>query len=208
MRTDAMTVALAVASSLGLAACTSHVTVAPSELPALANASPGPSGPFPTITTKDGARKVVYGQLETVTVKRKGAAALVYPAPIRSAVLGDRLIVRTRDDQREIPLAEITEVQASYDDYLVRDRVAGGVLVGTGMPIFVSGVVMGALGLTNKELHGGAGAVVSLAGLGIAGIGLVMMLPGMQLAKSKPKKPPEPGQANVAIGPGGIRVGF
>ena len=157
-RTKAMTVALALSSSLGLAACTSHVTLAPAELPALANASPGPSGPFPTITTKDGARKVVYGQLETVTVLRKDAASLVYPAPIRAAALGDRLVVRTRDDQREIPLAEITEVRASYDDYLVRDRVAGGVLVGTGMPIFVSGVVMGALGLTNKELSGGAGA--------------------------------------------------
>ncbi|MDC0744447.1 hypothetical protein [Polyangium mundeleinium] len=198
------------ASSLGLAACTSHVTLAPADLPALANASPGPSGPFPTITTKDGTQKVVYGRLETVTLLRKGAAALVYPAPIRAVALGDRLVVRTRDDQREIPFAEITEVRVSYDDYLVRDRVAGGVLLGTGMPIFVSGVVMGALGLTNKELSGGAGAVVSLAGLGIAGLGLVMMLPGMQLAKSKPKKPAEePGKTvTVSIGPGGIAGSF
>ncbi|MDI1483460.1 hypothetical protein [Polyangium sp. y55x31] len=200
-----MTVALALASSLGLAACTSHVTIAPSELSALSNAAPGPSGPFPTITTKSGARKVVYGHLETVTVERKGAASLVYPAPIRSAVLGDRLVIRTRDDTREIPLAEITEVRASYDDYLVRDRVAGGVLLGTGMPIFVGGVVTGALGLT-KGLDGGAGAVLSLSGLGIAGIGLLMMLPGMYIARSGPKKP-EPAKAvTVSIGPSGARV--
>ncbi|TKC93039.1 hypothetical protein E8A74_49930 [Polyangium fumosum] len=205
-----MTVALAVASSLGLAACTSHVTLAPADLPALANASPGPSGPFPTIPTKDGKRKVVYGHLTTVTVLRKGASTLVYPAPIRAAALGDRLVVRTRDDQREIPLAEITEVRASYDDYLVRDRVAGGVLVGTGMPFFVSGVVMGALGLTSKDMSGGAGAVVSLSGLGVAGLGLLMMLPGMQLAKSKPKTPEPEKAVTVSIGPSGARleIGF
>ncbi|MDC3962935.1 hypothetical protein KEG38_54500 [Polyangium jinanense] len=204
-----MTVALALSSSLGLAACTSHVTVAPSELPALSNASPGPSGPFPTITTKSGARKVVYGHLQTVTVQRKEGAPLVYPAPIRSLLRSDRLVVRTRDDAREIPLAEITEVQASYDDYLVRDRVAGGVLLGTGMPIFVGGVVTGALGLT-KDLDTGAGVVLSLSGLGIAGIGLLMMIPGMVLAKGGPKKPaPEPGKTvTVSIGAGGISGSF
>ncbi|MDI1444121.1 hypothetical protein [Polyangium sp. 6x1] len=203
-----MTVAVALASALGLAACTSHVTLAPSELPALSNASPGPTGPFSTIKTKDGARKVVYGRLEAVTVQRKGAAALVYPAPIRSVVLGDRLVVRTRDDQREIPLGEITAVRASYDDYLVRDRVAGGVLVGTGVPIFVGGVMTAALGLT-KDLDGGTGAVLSLSGLGVAGIGLLMMMPGMVLAKSGPKKPaPEPGTVTVSAGPGGILGSF
>ncbi|MDI3285565.1 hypothetical protein [Polyangium sp. 15x6] len=204
-----MTVALALSSSLGLAACTSQVTVAPAELPALSNSSPGPSGPFPTVTTKSGARKVVYGHLETVTVQRKEGAPLVYPAPIRSLVRGDRLVVRTRDDAREIPLAEITEIQASYDDYLVRDRVAGGVLLGTGTPIFVSGVVTSALGLT-KDLDGGARAALSLAGLGIAGLGFLMMVPGMVLAKSGPKKPaPEPGKTlTVSIGPGGIAGSF
>ncbi|MRG96182.1 hypothetical protein GF068_30305 [Polyangium spumosum] len=191
------------ASSLLLAACSSHVTIPPSELPGLSNASPGPAGPFPAVTTKGGPRKVVYGHLETVTLKRKSGADLVYAAPIRSIVSGERLVVRTRDDERDIPLGEITEVHVSYDDYLVRDRVAGGVLLGTGAPIFVGGVMMAALGLT-EDLGGGAGAGLSLAGLGFVGLGVLMMMPGMVLAKSGPKKP----DAAVSIGPGGIQGSF
>jgi hypothetical protein len=82
------------------------------------------------------------------------------------------------------------------------------VLVGTGTPIFVGGVMTAALGLT-KDLDGGAGAVLSLSGLGMAGIGLLMMMPGMVLAKSGPKKPaPEPGTVTVSAGPGGISGSF
>jgi len=208
-RTSSRNVAPALASLFVLAGCSSHVTLAPSELPTLSNASPGPTGPFPTITTKAGPRKVVYGHLQTVTLHRKGGAPLVFSAPIRAVTRGDRLVVRTRDDEREIPLVEVTEVDVSYDDYLVRDRVAGGVLLGTGAPFFVGGVMMAALGLTDAP-GGGVGAGMSLSGLGFVGFGLLMMMPGMALAKGGPKKPEPAKVAPVAVGldATGIRVIF
>jgi len=191
--------ALAAAAAFALAGCQASVVLPPSEVPAVTNAEG--SGQFPVIKTESGKRQEVYGFVEGLAIERKGSMPLYFPAPIRTAVNDRSLLIRTQAFVSEVPLAEIARVRVDYDDYLMRDKIAGGVLLGMGGATLVMGVSMATFGLT-EDPGGGIGPTVSLSGLAVSGIGLMMMMPGMRILKTKRELP----AAEIKPFPGGAAV--
>jgi len=112
----------------------------------------------------------------------------------------ERLKIRTAAYESQIPQEEIAGVRVEYDDSLARERGAGGVLIAGGLPLILGGITTTAYALAN-EPSSGAGVGLIFAGLSISGFGLMMLLPGITLVKSKAKEP-EPA---IGLWPGGAR---
>jgi hypothetical protein len=196
------------ASVLALAGCHATVALPPSELPALTNAEPERTGIWPVVTMEGGKRREVYGHLEAVTIERKSASPLRFPAPIRTRVTGDALQILTVSSKSEVRLDEVAGISVQYDDYVARDKISGLVLLGMGGSALVLGVTMASYGLT-EDPGGGIGPTLSLAGLAVSGVALLMMMPGITLARRQPKLL-EPvwtlPKASIQALPGGARL--